>query len=454
MQSMSERSRHLLTFYVAVVAAGALGAFAAAVWGYEWDLSRRSLNGFIVLLAVALGAELSAVRLHVGSSTFSIAFIPYLAAVFLFGMVPTMLLGAVTVFAVEALFRRKPPIKVLFNTSKEILELGLAVSVYQMLGGHPSVEEFRFELLPVVGCGVAWTAANSLLVGFAVSLEQGLPFGRVWTRMYAGSVLYDLFATPVPALLAYLYVRFELLGVALLSVPLFIVRHIYVQNLRLEQSGRDLLDLMVKAIEARDPYTSGHSQRVMEYARVIAKEAGLSGRHVEQIATAALLHDVGKIYEEYAPLLRKDGKLTPDEKKLLQSHPVRSAELVGTISSLRGVIAEAVRHHHENYDGTGYPDSFAGERIPIGARIIMIADTLDAMTTDRPYRQALPFERVVEEMRKYAGRQFDPRLAEIVLGSSAVRRMMADVMPPGPVERTAPMTVVREAGTRSTRVAV
>jgi HD-GYP domain-containing protein (c-di-GMP phosphodiesterase class II) len=180
----------------------------------------------------------------------------------------------------------------------------------------------------------------------------------------------------------------------------------------------------------------------MAYARLIAREAGLSGKQVEQIATAALLHDVGKIYDEYAPLLTKDGTLTPAERKLLQSHPIRSAELVSTISSLRGLVAECVRHHHENYDGSGYPDGFAGERIPIGARVIMIADTLDAMTTDRPYRGALSFDRVAEEIKKYVGRQFDPRLSEIVLSSTTIRRMVCEVAPrPAPHEYPVPVSM-------------
>src|SRR5260370_19676462 len=151
----------------------------------------------------------------------------------------------------------------------------------------------------------------------------------------------------------------------------------------------------------------------------------MSSRHVEQIATAALLHDVGKTYEEYGTLIRKDGKLTGEEKRVLQSSTVRSAELVSTIPTLRGTIEKAVRHHHENFDGSGYPDGLSGEEIPVGARIIMIADTIDAMTTDRPYRTALTFERVVEEVRRYSGQQFDPRLADIVIHSTGLRRLVA-----------------------------
>ncbi len=222
-------------------------------------------------------------------------------------------------------------------------------------------------------------------------------------------------------LLAYLYVRLQVFGILAFFLPLYFVRHLYNITLQLEQVNRDLLELMVKAIEARDPYTSGHSQRVSEIAAALARQLGLSAKQIEQIRTAALLHDVGKIHEEYAPLLRKEGKLDATEKALMQTHSMRSAELVGTISAFRGNITDAVRHHHENYDGTGYPNGLAGEGIPLGARIIMIADTVDAMTTDRPYRNALSYDRVVLELRRFAGTQFDPDLVEACLRSTAVR---------------------------------
>jgi putative nucleotidyltransferase with HDIG domain len=193
--------------------------------------------------------------------------------------------------------------------------------------------------------------------------------------------------------------------------------------------NREMLELMVKSIEARDPYTSGHSVRVSGYAKTIAREMGLSAREVDQIETAALMHDVGKIFQEFAPLLRKEGRLTPDERMIMQRHPERSAELVATIAELRGPIQSAIRNHHEHYDGTGYPDGLAGEMIPIGARIILIADTIDAMTTDRPYRKALPYTRALEELLKYAGRQFDPRLVSLVLKSTGIRRLLAPNTP-------------------------
>jgi HD-GYP domain-containing protein (c-di-GMP phosphodiesterase class II) len=156
---------------------------------------------------------------------------------------------------------------------------------------------------------------------------------------------------------------------------------------------------------------------------------GLLFRDVDSVATAALLHDVGKIYEEFAPILRKEGRLTPEERALMQTHVERSAELVGTISNLRGPVQRFVRHHHESFNGSGYPDGLIGDDIPIGARIIMIADTTDAMTTDRPYRKALTYDHVVEELERQSGRQFDPRLVAAFRRSAMIRRLVDRVAP-------------------------
>jgi HD-GYP domain-containing protein (c-di-GMP phosphodiesterase class II) len=415
----------VFSLYALLIGCAAATAIALAAWGERWQVTQALSNGVISLLALALAAEMTAVKWQVGSAAFSMAFIPLLAGALLFPAPWAMLIGGATQLIVGSALRRKPWDRALFNTSKEVLAVGSASIAFQLLGGHPATTEFHVTAFNILGAGMAYSAVDSLFGGYAVALLQGASFKETWSKMYGGTIVYDVFAVPLPALLAYLYVRWQLLGVAYLTAPLFIVRHIYLQNLKLEQSSRELLELMVKNIEARDPYTSGHSQRVSQYARLLAREAGISSRKVEQIATAALLHDVGKTYEEYGPLLRKEGRLTPDERTLLQSHPVRSAELVTTISSFRGPVEQAVRYHHENFDGTGYPEGLVGEAIPIGARVIMVADTLDAMTTDRPYRQALPFEQVIEEVRRYAGRQFDPQLAEVVITSPSIRRLVA-----------------------------
>jgi len=230
---------------------------------------------------------------------------------------------------------------------------------------------------------------------------------------------------------AWLYTRFDAwlgfgsLGLIGIIVPLVAVRHVYGLYHRLEDSGQELLQVMVKAIEARDPYTSGHSLRVSEMSRAIAVELGLSAREIEQVETAALLHDVGKIHEEFAPLLRKESRLTPEETALMQTHSSRSADLVGIISKFRGLVQDSVRHHHERWDGQGYPDGLSGKTIPLPARIILISDTIDAMTTDRPYRKRLGLEVVIAELQKCKGTQFDPDLVDVAVGSVAVRRLIS-----------------------------
>jgi len=159
-------------------------------------------------------------------------------------------------------------------------------------------------------------------------------------------------------------------------------------------------------------------------SRAVAVELGLPARIIEEVETAALLHDVGKIHEEFAPLLRKEGRLTDEETALMQTHSAKSSDLVGIISKFHGFVQNSVRHHHERWDGQGYPDGVAGKNIPLGARIILIADTIDAMTTDRPYRKRLPLEIVIAELQKCKGTQFDPQLVDVVVASVVVRRLI------------------------------
>ena len=363
--------------------------------------------------------------------TTSVAFLPFFAAIMLFDHPVPMAISGLTAVIAETFVRKKPPLRVLFNTCQYMVSLGLGGLVYQALGGHPILSagatqtpDFVFKIVPFVGLVLTYFIVNQGSVALAVAFSSDLTIREAWDRVGAGARIYDLLGSSLAILLAFLYVKLQLVGLVVVVFPIFLVRQLYYMNLQLQDEVEEKLELMVKAIEARDPYTSGHSRRVAEYAGAIARELGLSAKDVDGVKRAALLHDVGKIYEEFAPLLRKEDKLSPEERIVMQTHVTRSAELVGTVSKLKGPVLDAIKHHHENYDGTGYPDGVTGEDIPVGARIIMIADTLDAMTTDRPYRKALGFDQVVSELRKYSGRQFDPRIADVLIKSSTIRRMI------------------------------
>jgi HD-GYP domain-containing protein (c-di-GMP phosphodiesterase class II) len=167
----------------------------------------------------------------------------------------------------------------------------------------------------------------------------------------------------------------------------------------------ETLGVMARTLDLRDPYTAGHSERVAAYSRAIAEELKLSVREIRLTESAALLHDLGKIAIPDSVLF-KPAKLDADERRMIEVHPSIGASLLGAIRSMEDVTP-CVLHHHEKVDGSGYPDGLRGERIPLGARIIAVADAFDAMTTDRPYRRALPVSAAIAEIVGLTGVQFD-----------------------------------------------
>lgn len=172
---------------------------------------------------------------------------------------------------------------------------------------------------------------------------------------------------------------------------------------------------LAAAIDAKDPYTRGHSERVARYSSQVAKEMGLSAEDVRQVRLSALLHDVGKIGIDDR-ILRKPTALTEEEFEIMKSHPVKGAAIMEAIPQLRDVIP-GMKYHHERWEGGGYPDGLAGEEIPLQARIVSVADTFDAMTTTRPYQRAMDIRFVFQRLRDLAGNRFDPSVVEALIHS-------------------------------------
>jgi hypothetical protein len=420
MQQMPLRPA-LRLYILATIALAAIAFLGVAVID-EYFPGRISdnISGIVVFLVVGLILELAEHRLAISASG-SISFIMYLAALLVFGPTWGGLLTA-TSFSVAHSLNRRPPLKIAFNAAQQMLAILMAGQVYLGLGGVIRPTSLDSSLVPFGAMVVGFFGVNSLAVSAAVALSEKRGLGEVWLRNTWSLAAYDLVASTLGLGIAVLYSsRYGLFAVGGVVALILFLRHVYMVNLQLQAANREMLDVMVKSIEARDPYTGGHSHRVAELARMIARQLGLSLREIDSIATAALLHDVGKIYEEFAPLLRKADSLTADEFSLMQTHPIRSSELVATVSNLRGLVEKAVRHHHESYDGSGYPDKLVGEAIPVGARIIMVADTVDAMTSHRPYRPALGHEELVSELRRYSGSQFDPTVVEAFLQSGAAK---------------------------------
>jgi putative two-component system response regulator len=209
----------------------------------------------------------------------------------------------------------------------------------------------------------------------------------------------------------------------------------------LESVSVGTIRALADALDAKCDYTAGHSLRVSRFAVLIGRQLGLSNEHLRDVELGGILHDIGKIGVPES-ILWKPGALTPEEKAIMSKHPVTSAEIIGDLKGLWRA-REYVKHHHEYYDGTGYPDGLEGETIPIGSRIILVSDAYDAMTTDRPYRQAIGHDKAIAELKKMAGKQFDPKVVEALLAfigddGREIDRILAEEFPDSFIGLTLP----------------
>ncbi|MFQ5888559.1 MAG: HD-GYP domain-containing protein [Gemmatimonadota bacterium] len=419
---------------VVVYAAATLAAFSAAFifWRYPLPSSSNLVVAFATLLALSIVSMMLYLKFSESGSTTSMDFIPELGAVLLLG--PS---GAVTVtlisevFSEFLLYRDKIFYKKLFNTAQLVLAVSAASLVFRWFGGVESLEsiDFRQTFPPFLMAVLAYFAVNTGTVAYVVSLTEGHTYREAWRNITGGLIIFDIAMSPLAYLVAVSFTRWGPIAVLLAIIPLIGLRYSYGINFELKQLNTDLLRLMVKTIEAQDPYTSGHSIRVAEAASRIARALRLRPRYAQIIETAALLHDIGKIDVAYGEILRQKGPLTPEQRDLIRAHPDRGVDIIKSIRSIHREVLRCVRHHHERFDGEGYPAGLSREEIPLGARIIMVCDTIDAMTTARPYREALPVTVVREELQKHSGTQFDPKVVAVVVATGILEDLVGPSKP-------------------------
>ncbi|MDX2185191.1 MAG: HD-GYP domain-containing protein [Gemmatimonadaceae bacterium] len=402
---------------MAVLATAALASLGAT----KSEPAAPSL-AVLALVVLSFVAQLLASRMPKGG-TASVAFVPLSAATMLSPTLPTVVMVTVALALVFAI-NKSQPIRVFFNGVQAALGLSVAALLYLRAGGDPSafMEGSTFEAalrsnaLPGLVMLSTLLLINSLVVSSVIALSSDQHPLVVWKGNTLLTLMHLGIALPTSFIVAYIAGTAGALWVSTLVLPLMGMRQLYQQAYDLQQVNQDLLELMIKAIEARDPYTSGHSRRVSDVSRRIAVALQLSDKDVENVRLSGLLHDVGKIHEVFAPILQKPGKLSDQEWEVMKTHPALGADLVSTVSHLRHLVP-AVRGHHENWDGSGYPDGLAGELVPLGARIIAVADTIDALTSDRSYRSKLGPAEVRAELVRCRGKQFDPHICDVVLSS-------------------------------------
>jgi putative nucleotidyltransferase with HDIG domain len=415
-------------YFIALVAAAAIALMYYSLPAANLvDLASADLIGLGCFVAVALFSEALAIDFGSGrQARSSLAFLPFLSCAVLFPPALTILVVVTVIVISNFVFRRQELAKGLFNVSQVVLAVGIGGLVYDLFGAFGGTG--AIHLIGFTGLAISFFSINILLTSFAISFIRGQSLAIIVPQVVGprGSNLwYDLLASPIAVVGALLYNSQGVTGILIILLPLLLIRYSYLSKLQLEEANRDLLKVLVKAIETRDPYTSGHSVRVATLARLIAQDLSLSNRKVEQIETAALLHDIGKIDAVYAALIKKPYDLNPEERSLIRTHATKGADLLESLSSVSADVIKAVRHHHERVDGTGYPDGFRGDTIPLAARIIMLCDSIDAMLSDRPYRKALTIDKVHSELARCAGTQFDTDLVRVVLSRGTLERAAA-----------------------------
>lgn len=292
-----------------------------------------------------------------------------------------------------------------FNSAQGIIATGVAGIAYMLTGGKTD----KFYLLQTLIILPVYMILNSVIIAKLMSLISSYSFLSVWVNNMRGFIPSMLAVGSVGIIIAMAYKSYGPIAVMLFFGPLLFARFSFKMYIDLRNTYIETIQALNRFMEAKDAYTSGHAMRVKEYAVMLATAAELPEGKVRNIEKAAILHDIGKIGID-DNILKKPFKLTKVEYEEIQKHPVIGAEILSEVDFLKD-ISKIIRHHHERYDGKGYPDGLKGAEISVESSILAIADVYDAMTSSRPYRDSLGKDVALKEISVNAGTQFNPDLA-------------------------------------------
>jgi len=348
-------------------------------------------SNYSIILAGGMVVNLIAAILFGPSVAFAVAFVASL-------------------FSLSSWFKLFPPMKALFNASQIGISAAMAGLVSLALGETTSNIAF---VINVLLAAISYAGVNLLLMaGAFYTIDPKKAHERLKT--FPSIVLVGLLPMTFVAVIGVVLYRY----MGIIAIPIIIAVLVMVDLTNLfrvyyRQSRLENLLAMVKVLEERDAYTKGHSERVANYATMLAKAVGMKGKAIERIRLAGFLHDIGKIGIPDR-ILNKPSHLTSDEFEEIKSHPVRGVEIISNLSHLRDIVPW-ILHHHEAWDGSGYPKGLKMEEIPIEARILAVADVYDALTTKRAYRSAFSKEEAIKIMNEMKGEKLDPQLVDLLI---------------------------------------
>ena len=404
---MSARQREPLRVYLLTIALWALAAGLFLLTPrFPGSIDAQSMVVFVILAAFA---ENWTVVIST-STSMSLSFTVHLAAGVMFGPAAAAVIAVAGILITDGVVRRRAPMRLAFNTAQMACATLLSSMAYFAAGGSARLD-LATDALPVAVASLVYLVVNNTCVSGVLAM-LGRSFTQEWIDATRDILLPYISMGPLAALVAHTYIQTP--WAILYFIPLILVIYngfrLYVS---LQHETDHALVALADSIDKRDQYTYQHSMRVARMAGEIAEAMDLTPRDVDLLVAAARVHDLGKIATDNR-ILFKQSSLTTEERRLIQSHPAEGGELAGRFSMF-SQGRRFIRHHHERWDGKGYPDGIAGEDIPLGARIIAVADSYDAMTSDRPYRKALPHEVALIELQRGAGTQFDPSVVDAFL---------------------------------------
>lgn len=421
-QGLSEQPVRLRVLFPMVVAGGVFTIGASIV-----ELAQQPFRSeWLVLTILTLFTGSFSIKLPSISARFSVSEAFVFAAVLLFGpAVATVVVALDTVILTtsQRQRQRRSAVRAVFNVSAGAMAIWIAAHLYELLLPSESVA-LRLEqlLLPVLVLAASYFGINSSLIAIAIATEKRMSPVEVWQRNFAWLSLNYLGGASVAMLLATYRRELDFTTLSVI-IPLLVISYLTFRTSsgRLEDAQQHVaqvndlylstIEALAMAVDAKDQITHGHIRRVQVYAVELAKRLGVDEeQQLKALEAAALLHDMGKLaIPEH--ILNKPGQLTPVEFEKMKRHADIGADLLSSIKFPYPVVP-IVRHHHENWDGTGYPARISGTDIPLGARILSVVDCFDALTSDRPYRPRLTVEDAFRVLRERRGAMYDPLVVD------------------------------------------
>jgi putative nucleotidyltransferase with HDIG domain len=407
----------------------------------------HDLLGLILFASLAAVSELSNVELFRNShANVSVSMIIAIASILVlgpFGVVFVQMVGGVMTGVKMALGQKGKQAseraswlrQSSFNVGMFVTASFVAGWVYIFSGGTIGKIVFSSDFLPLLLAVSAYVIVNLTLLVGVIFLQTGRNPIEIWGQDFSWGVpIHILGGILGGGALALAYESFSILGLLVFFLPVLMTSYsfrLYANNMRnvvdrleeinrdLDESNIELLHTLGAVIDAYDAYTYGHSTQVALYARALGEQLGYPKKELDLLFKAGLIHDLGKIGITDT-IISKQGPLTDEEYSIVKRHVLIGADIVGQMKGLYELVP-LVKHHHERWDGKGYPHGLKGEAIPLGARILALADSLDTMFSDRPFRQTMGFDEVVEEIQGCSGTQFDPQVVAAFLALAQVR---------------------------------